>query len=110
MRRVLREIHAQDHALVATFLATVCCVALSGCSGADHEEITSVADKYRDAENSLSLPITQRQAECRAEVYLESDLSDGAMDDVWAGKQPAARNEDDVEVLLELADKLADCL
>lgn len=82
---------------------------LGGCTGADPAEVSAVADKYTGSANPLSVPITDTQARCRAEAYLESDLSDGALDDVRAGKPPTPRNDRDVEVLAELATVLAEC-
>ncbi len=105
-----RAIPARTRAFCGILAAAAGLSALTGCSGADGAEVSSVAEKYTGSENPLSVPITKRQAECRAEVYLESDLSDGAMDDVRAGKQPTARNAEDVAVLRELADELITCL
>lgn len=79
-------------------------------SQADPAEVKRIAEHYAEPDNALGVPLTQSQAECRATVYLESDLSDAALDDVRAGREPRAANTSDTEVLTDLASELAKCL
>lgn len=101
---------ATHRGILASAGMLLCATALGGCSGADPAEVTSVAEKYASSDSPLSVPITNRQARCRAEVYLASDLSDGAMTDVREGRQPTPRDDKDAEILRDLADELVDCM
>lgn len=83
--------------------------AVAGGSGADPAEVDALAKTYTSDDNPLGIPLSEKQARCRAEVYLGSDLSEGALADVRAGRQPRPRTPEDVTELTELASKLADC-
>ncbi|WP_182378674.1 hypothetical protein [Nocardioides sp. WS12] len=96
--------------LVAAGLFGFTLLVLAGCSGADPADVAKVADQYTGSTNPLAVPVTEDQARCRAEAYLESDLSDSALDDVRAGRQPVARTKEDAKVLTALADELAACV
>lgn len=82
----------------------------TGCSGADPAEVSEVVNHYSGSSNPLAVPLQKEQATCRAEVYLESDLSESALEDVRQAKTPRPRNDKDGEILRELAGELAECL
>lgn len=96
--------------LVPAGLLCLTLLVVAGCSGADPADVAKVADQYTGSTNPLAVPVTEDQARCRAETYLESDLSDGALDDVRAGRQPVARTKEDAKVLTALAEELAACV
>lgn len=95
--------------LAALVTALVAALVVAGGSGADPAEVDALAKTYTSDDNPLGIPLSEKQARCRAEVYLGSDLSEGALADVRAGRQPRPRTPEDVTELTELASKLADC-
>jgi PBP1b-binding outer membrane lipoprotein LpoB len=96
------------YALPALTLALI----TSGCTTtADPAEVQDLAQALTEETHALGIPETDTQAECRARLYLESDLSDEAIDAIRNGAPPAPKTEKDIETLRELADKIAEeCL
>lgn len=82
-------------------------IALSACGGADPAEVKAAAETFTASDGPLAVPLEKDQAECRIEVFLESDLSDEAIAAIKSGGPPAPKTEDDIEVMRELADELA---
>lgn len=94
----------------ALVVALASALYLAGRSGADPAEVDALTEKYTSSQNALGMPLSEEQARCRARVYLGSRLSDGALADVRAGREPRARSEQDVTELAALASRLAGCL
>lgn len=110
-RNPLAQVSLPALALAAVALALlVVIVAEALGSRADPAEVQDIADRYAESTNALAIPVSEKQAKCRAEVYLESDLSDAALNDVRAGREPRPATERDSEVLAALAGSLAECL
>jgi hypothetical protein len=85
---------------------------LAGCgSSADPREVADVASRFTSSANPVALGMPGWQAKCRAEVFLESDLSRKALASVRAGHEPQISSPRDAKVMHELADTLAEkCL
>lgn len=96
-------------AAVALGLLVVIVVETLG-SRADPAEVQEIADQYAESTNALAIPVSEEQAKCRAEVYLESNLSEAALDDVRAGRAPRPSDDRDSKILADLASQLAECL
>ena len=82
-------------------------VALSGCSGADPKDVAQIADADSASDGPLAIPLDQDLAECRARIYLESDLSDEAIAAIKQGEPPAPKTKEDIEVLTQIAEDIA---
>lgn len=93
--------------------ACLACVVLlgtqAGCSNtADPAEVREIASQFSSSEsNPVGVPITDEAAECRAEVYLESDLSVRARESLRETGLPTSFTTKDVEELQEIADRIA---
>lgn len=84
----------------------------TACSdSADPAEVKDLSAKFTSSQGPLGIPVSKESAECRAEVYLESDLSDKALEALKETGEVAPHTEKDRGVLRQLADKLArECL
>lgn len=93
-------------------VAAALLLSTSGCSeSADPAEVADLASRYTSSANPLGVPLTADQAECRAKMLLESDLSEKALEAIRAGKAPKISSEHDIEVMRDLADDLStECL
>lgn len=86
---------------------------LTGCGGttADPEQVKQVSDHLTGIDSPLGITVDDEQAECLAELYLGSDLSDELKNDIRDGKPPVATTDHDRDVLAKLADDIAEnCL
>ena len=86
-------------------------VGLSGCSGADPKDVAKIADADTASDGPLAIPLEKNLAECRARIYLESNLSDQAIDAIKRGQPPAPKTKEDIEILAQIAEDIAtDCI
>lgn len=86
-------------------------LALSACgTTADPEQVDTLTTVLTSEKSPLGMPLPKDQASCLARVYLESDLSEKALDNLRAGKPLAPVTEDDTQVIQKISRKVADCM
>lgn len=92
--------------------ASAAAMLLAGCgTSADPQEVADAASRYTSSANPAALDLRSSQSECRAKIFLESDLSERALKSVRAGREPRISTPHDAEAMRKIADVLANkCL
>jgi len=93
----------------ALAIAGITLTALAGCTAntASPHEVEALSANLKTGDSPFGIPLTKAQAKCVAQLYLESGLSDDALDAVKEGRSPIATTQEDRKALQELAGKLS---
>ena len=85
---------------------------LVGCGGADPAAVRDLASDLADpGSGAADGSATSMQATCRAQVFLESDLSTESLESLRKTGQPTAKTKHDREELAKVADRITkECL
>lgn len=89
---------------IVTTMATA--FAISACSSADPAAIDNLATQLSASSNPAGAGLSEKAAECRARIYLESDLSKEARTALAETGMPTAKTKADREELREVSAKI----
>ena len=100
------------HMGLSTALSAASLTLLVGCGGADPTAVRDLAsDLTNPGSSSVDASAPSKQANCRARVFLESDLSKESLDSLRKTGQPTAKTKHDREELAKVADRITkECL
>lgn len=91
--------------------AAIAALALAGCGGsADPEEVNEISAVLQSETSPLGIPVDKDQAQCLARAYLESGLSDEAIERLKDGEPLAPATDGDVKAIGKVFKKVADCI